>query len=239
MQWMILALWCLWMAICVRAGKRSLFRTSMAAGLVLSMGGQLALLGLDGMLTLETALPLHLCGLFGVLSIPLLFSLQGPLWEASAFLAAPCAACTLFFPAVIDCSHPQLMNLAFFQLHVLIALVPVFGYAIGKPLPMNPRRTLLLGSGYLWFVSLFNSFFHTNYLFLRTAPAGTPLAWLQTRGKGFYVCSLLLLCMAVFSLLQKLFVWLNGRRSPLTAGNSSAYSPYSRCTAPCTSRGRG
>lgn len=220
MQWLILLFWSLLMVFCVRAGRFFLLQKLMASALAASMVAQLILLGIDGMLSLETALPLHLCGLFGVLSIPLLFHPITPLWEASAFLAAPAAACTLFFPAVISCSHPILMRIAFSQLHVLIALVPVFLVLKGKPLPSNARRTFILGSGYLLFIWLFNTAAGTNYLFLRAAPAGTPLEWLLQRGTTAYICSLMMLCMPVFSCLQGLFCRINQRFSPLTAGNS-------------------
>ena len=220
MQWILLVLW-LAMALW---GPVRLVRPCMAAGLIASMLLQLALLSADGMLRLETALPLHLCGLFGVLSIFLVYRAPAPLWEAAVFLAAPAAGCTLFFPAIIACSHPGLMMAAFSQLHVLIALVPVFLFRTGKPLPMNPRRTLILGSGYLGFVGAFNRAFGTNYLFLRSAPAGTPLEWFFCRGTAFYVCSLLMLCMPLFTLIRSLCCQLNARRFSITAGNSSAYS---------------
>ena len=193
------------------------------------MGLQLWLLHLDGLLHLETALPLHLCGLFGVLSIPALWRMPAFLWESLAFLGAPAAFLTLFFPAVMPCSHPKLMAFAFYQLHALIALMPLYHTRTGKPLPKDPRRTLILGNGYLLLIGAFNRVFQTNYLFLRAAPLGTPLALLFSRGLPFYVCSLELLCMLAFLWLKRLF---------LTAGNSSSCSRYSHYTAPCTNRGR-
>jgi len=230
MQWMLLLLWSTAILLCTR--KRSgtgILRRMLALALAASMLLQLFLLGLDGLLMLETALPLHLCGLFGVLSIPLLWRAPSLVWEASAFLAAPAAFCTLFFPAVMACSHPVLMQFAFSQLHVLVALVPLFLWRTGKPLPEDPKRTFLAGNGYLLFVGVFNRIFQTNYLFLRAAPAGTPLAALFRRGGAFYICSLELICMLAFTWLRPLF----------TAGNKSSYNRYSRCTAPCTSRDRG
>ena len=227
------------MVICIQRGRLLFCRMALTTGLLTAMAGQLALLHLDGMLTLETALPLHLCGLFGILSIPLLFRTCTLLWESSAFLAAPSAACTLVFPAVIHCSHPLLMQLAFYQLHTLIALVPVFGFLTGKPLPANARRTFILGSGYLLFIWAFNNAFGTNYLFTRSAPSATPLQWLHQGGETFYLCALLMLCMPVFSCLQGLFCRLNQRRMQLTAGNSLPCNRYSRYTPPWSSPNRG
>ncbi len=176
-----------------------------ACALAASMLTQLTLLYIDGLLSIETALPLHLCGLFGVLSIPMLWHAPAPLYELSAFLAAPAAAITLLFPAVIRCSHPFWMIFAFQQLHTLVALTPVLIYRMGKPLPENPRRALILGNGYLLFMNAFNRAFGTNYLFLRAVPQGTPLAVLFSRGEAFYICALELLCMLVFLWLARLF----------------------------------
>ena len=185
-----------------RTGREGVVRGVMAVGLAASMAVQLALLRLDGQLTLQTGLPLHLCGLFGVLSIPmLLWRAPQPLYELSAFLAAPAAAVTLLFPAVIASSRPVLMRLAFLQLHVLVALTPVMLWRAGKPLPTDPRRALVLASGYLLAVAAFNRALNTNYLFLSAAPAGTPRKWLYVRGGGYYICALAMLCMVVLRLL--------------------------------------
>lgn len=200
---LLLALWggAVWWCA-GRVGREGVIRAAMAVGLAASMAVQLALLRLDGQLTLQTGLPLHLCGLFGVLSIPmLLWRAPQPLYELSAFLAGPAAAVTLLFPAVIASSRPVLMRLAFLQLHVLVAVTPVMLWRAGKPLPTDPRRALVLASGYLLAVAAFNRALNTNYLFLSAAPAGTPLKWLNVRGGGYYVCALAMLCMVVLRLL--------------------------------------
>ncbi len=160
---------------------------------------------------LAPGLPLPLCGLFGVLSIPMLWHAPAPLYELSAFLAAPAAALTLLFPAVVPSVHPWLMRLAFLQLHVLVALTPVYLHRRQKPLPTDPRRALVLGSGYLLAVSAFNRAFGTNYLFLSAAPAGTPLALLRARGGGAYVCALALVCMVAVVWLAKVYRALGAR----------------------------
>lgn len=172
------------------------------------MGMQLLLLHLDGLLTWEAMLPLHLCSLFGCLLLFFLPKSPPVLMEAVCFLGAPGALLTLFFPAVISCSHPVLMQLAFYQLHVLISLTPLYWHACKKQLPNDPRRTLILGSCYLVCISWFNRTFGTNYLFLRSAPAGTPLVWLASRGTLFYLCALEMLCMLVFSFLKPFYAYL-------------------------------
>lgn len=106
---------------------------------------------------------------------------------------------------MIASSRPVLMRLAFLQLHVLVALTPVMLWRAGKPLPTDPRRALVLASGYLLAVAAFNRALNTNYLFLSAAPAGTPLKWLYVRGGGYYVCALAMLCMVVLRLLAHVY----------------------------------
>ena len=67
-----------------------------------AMGGQLALLGVNGMLHLGTALPLHLCSLMGVLLYPALRCGSRRLWEISLYLGVPGGMGALMFPAILD-----------------------------------------------------------------------------------------------------------------------------------------
>ncbi len=219
-----------WACVITAGRGRGWLRPLLGAALAASMGMQLLLLHMDGLLTIETALPLHLCSLFGILSIFLLWHTPAWLYEMQMFLAAPAAFITLFFPAVIRCSHPLLMRLSFYRLHVLLSLMPLYHFGMKKPLPVDPRRTLLWGSGYVLAVSAFNRAFHTNYLFLRAAPIGTPLAFFMEKGVVFYLCALGMLCMPVMRWLSRLY---------LTAGSRSSCSRCNCRTAPCTSRDRG
>ena len=202
MQWLLLALW----SYGIWTGKVK--AAAIRLGLLSSMGMQLLLLHLDGLFTWEAVLPLHLCSLFGCLLLFFLHISPPVLVEAVCFLGAPGALLTLFFPAVISCSYPVLMRLAFYQLHVLVSLAPLYWYACKKPLPNDPRRTLIWGSGYLVCISWFNRTFGTNYLFLRFAPDDTPLEWLASSGTLFYLCAMELLCMLVFSFLKPFYAYL-------------------------------
>ncbi|MEG0640260.1 MAG: YwaF family protein [Clostridia bacterium] len=196
MQWLMLFGWGMLAIYGGQNHARAAFvRCLMTAGLAVSMLSQLYLLWLDGLFSLATALPLHLCSLMGVLSVPLLWRAPSWLMEFSLLLGAPCAFLALCFPAILTSPWPLLMSLSFYRLHVLIICVPLFCLRMGKPLPAKPQRTFCIGNGYLLMVSLFNHFFLTNYLFLQRAPQGTPLAWLFLRGGAFYVCALELLCM--------------------------------------------
>lgn len=206
MQWLLLAVWSA-LILCLAHRNARWLRPMLAMGLTGAMGTQLMLLMLDGLFTWQAALPLHLCSLFGVLCIPMLWRAPALLVEAVCFLGAPGALLTLFFPAVLRCSHPLMMQWAFYQLHVLVALMPLYFVQTGKPLPTDPRRTLVLGNGYLVLISLINRIFDANYLFLRAAPAGTPLEWLFRHGMPTYLCALEMLCMLVFSWLRPLYAY--------------------------------
>ncbi|MEG1775069.1 MAG: YwaF family protein [Clostridia bacterium] len=204
-----MAIWVFLTLLLAHAGWRGiLMRCLITGGLAVSMLTQVWLLWLDGQLSLATALPLHLCSLFGVLSAALVW--LRPLWlfHLSLLLGAPCAFMALCFPAVIDNSRQFMMSLAFYRLHTLILCAPLLLAKEGLALPTNAQGSFLLANGYLLFVALFNRLFTTNYLFLAAAPAGTPLAALFARGEAFYVCALELCAMLVMAWLAHLYAWL-------------------------------
>lgn len=232
-RWLTLAAWC---ALCLWArGKyrAALFGAAYTLAVALSMLTQLRLLHADGMLSLSTALPLHLCSLMGVLSPLIIWRSPAWLYELSYFLGAPCALATLLFPAMVASSRPALMAAAFYRLHALVALAPVYARAQGKPLPTDPRRAFVIGNGYLLLVSAVNRLLDTNYLFLRYAPVGTPLEWLARGGGGAYILALELLCMLLMRALASM--------ARAIEGNRRACTPCSRRSAPCTTppRARG
>ena len=70
------------------------------AGLAVSMAGQEVLLVQDGLWSLQTGLPLHLCGMMGLCSLPLLWLRPRGLLCFSLLLGAPCALLALCFPAL-------------------------------------------------------------------------------------------------------------------------------------------
>lgn len=206
MRWMGLLLW---MQLAVyggrRPGRRRLTAATLTAGLAVSMAGQMFLLWQDGLLSLQTGLPLHICGMMAVLSIPFLWLRPRWLYGLSLYLGMPCAAMALVFPAVIACSRPLLMAAHFDRLHGLILACGLFVAAQQKPLPRSGAPAFLWGSGYLLFVWRMNFALGSNYLFLRAAPRGTPLEWIVARGEGFTLCSYLMLAMLLIRLMMD--VW--------------------------------
>lgn len=206
MQWIQLLVWgglTYWAA---RQDRRAaLWPWVLSLGILLSMGIQMALLAEVGQLHIGTALPLHLCAMTGLLTVPMLLRPSGPLYAFSMFLGAPCALLALCFPAIVPCNRPWLMATAFFRLHALILCGPLFLRLRGFPWPRDPRGVFLAACGYLLLVAAFNRLFHTNYMFLSRPPAGTPLAWLAQGGGVGYLCSLTLLAMVTLALLAALY----------------------------------
>ena len=242
MGWVSFGWWGLAVLYGLRQPERSrAVRWALAAGLAVSMAGQEALLVQDGLWSLQTGLPLHLCGLMGLCSLPLLWRRPRGLLCFTLLLGAPCAFLALCFPAVIGCSRPFLMRLHFNRLHSLILWAAVFVLGENpKPLTLwEARKTLLWASGYLWAVQLCNEWLPANYLFLRAAPEGTPLEWLHQKGQGVYLCSLWLLGGLCLRWMRDLWnALLPGLAALTAAGNRSAYSRCSRSTLPCTTPDR-
>jgi len=164
----------------------------------LAMGTQIYLVIEAGYPLLNTALPLHICGMAGILTAPVLYTNLKPLRAFYGFIGMPGALMALIFPAVMQSEQQGLMNAAFYTLHGLIVVCGVI--AIFKKPRLSPRDAFLsygLGVAFAFFVFGFNCFFHTNYLFLAFPPFGTPLEWLFKRGQAAYILSLLLLAFAV------------------------------------------
>lgn len=242
MGWLSFGWWGLAVLYGLRQPERSrAVRWALAAGLAVSMAGQEALLVQEGLWSLQTGLPLHLCGMMGLCSLPLLWLRPRGLLCFTLLLGAPCAFLALCFPAVIGCSRPFLMSLHFGRLHSLIFWAAVFSFG-EKPKPLTlweARKTLLWASGYLWAVQLCNEWLPANYLFLSAVPAGTPLEWLAQRGRGFYLCSLWLLGCLCLRWMRDFWNALPPFFAALTAaGNRSACNRCSRSTSPCTSPDR-
>lgn len=178
----------------------------LACGLVCSMACQLWLLHLDGLLTLRTALPLHLCSFSAIACVFLCLRFQKGLYHFLLLLGVPGALMALVFPSVLPCSHPLLMRCAFTQLHALIPATALFLHTQQKPLPGDPRNAFLLGNGLVLLAACINQLTGSNYLFLHAAPGGTPLALLIRQGYAVYIAGLEILCMLLMQWLCFLYL---------------------------------
>ncbi len=176
-----------------RHAKRLQAAASLAVSIVvpLCMATQIYLLWKMGLAGIGTALPLHLCSFMGVLTPFMLLTKSISLLEFTLFLGVPGAAAALIFPAVMPSPWPFAMETAFYSLHALIVLAPFLRMANGtRPRQMALGRVFLWGNILLLLVMGFNSIFQTNYFFLRNAPTGTPLYFLQSLGQAAYVAAL-------------------------------------------------
>ena len=212
-----------------RTERRKITAAVLSGGLILSMAGQLFLLWQDGLLNLSTGLPLHICGMMAVLSLPMLWMRPGRLLEMSLYIGMPCALMALLFPAVIHCSRPLLMAGHFNRLHGLILCCGAFAFLKEKTLPGDGKTAFLLGSVYLWGIWFLNPVLGSNYLFLRAVPAGTPLVWLMEKGQMCLLFGYEMLAMVMIRLLRSVYETLT------FAGSRRAYSRSRRYSLPCTS----
>lgn len=170
------------------------------------MGSQLWLLYLDGQLSLQTGLPLHLCSFSAALCLLLYLRFHTRLYHFVLLLGVPGALMALLFPSVTASSHPWLMKTAFVRLHALIPASALYWLAQKKPLPEDPRGAFLLGNGLVLLAACTNRLTGSNYLFLQAAPQGTPLALLIRQGYPVYIAGLEILCMLVMRLLCPLYL---------------------------------
>ena len=152
-----------------------------------AMAVQEGVLLASGMLAWQTGLPLHLCSMMGVLSLPMLLSGRRFLWHLSIYLGLPGAAMALLFPAVLPTPWPLVTELSFFALHAGLILAPLLPLCLGqRPSPMGAVTSggFLLAVGVA--VIALNDRLGSNYLFVSWAIPGTPLGMLARWGLTGY-----------------------------------------------------
>lgn len=186
---------------CIRRNPRAYRRFAWLLGLLIAgaMLIQEGVLLLSGLMTWANSLPLHLCSLMGVLTLPMLLTRRRTLCSAALFLGVPGAVLALVFPAVLATPWPILTAAAFHTLHAGLICAPLLPIALGwRPVPSDALRAggVLVAAGLL--ALLVNPVCGGNYLFLAGPIAGTPLAWLGQWGLLPY--RLLLAGLAAFTL---------------------------------------
>lgn len=210
------------MGMPLAARRRYRIASAGLGGLILTaMAMQELLLLKAGLLTWQTGLPLHLCSLMGLLTLPMLWTRQPLLLNVSFFAGIPGAALALVFPAVVDTPWPRITALAFDALHAGLVCAPLLPMAMGwRPEPGGAHGawwTLLLAACVVSFV---NGVTGANYLFLAGPVDGTPLVFLARWGSRVYRLLLMMLTTLVLTaeaallhLLQRLR--LQGRGVPM------------------------
>lgn len=201
---------------------------ALCAGLLVCMGAQQWALWRSGLLSLQTALPLHLCGAFAVLCLPMTWLRLRALYDLIWLLGTPCALLALVFPAVLPVRDALAMRLGFYGVHVLIPCCALLlRLETDWALPQRGHGALVALNLFAAAVQGINHALGCNYLFLRLAPEKTPLAFLQAKGQGVYVFSLELLAMLLLTLLPALYTVINrGSKPPHSrSGRHSSPSP--------------
>lgn len=192
MQYLILALLLLWTRCAcrrIRQSPRLYRRCAWTLGLLVyaAMLTQEAVLLLSGQLDWSSGLPLHLCSLLGVLTLPMLLTCSRILCSAALFIGVPGAALAVIFPAVLRTPWPMLTAIAFHTLHAGLICAPWLVIARGwRPAAADAWRAglVLLAAGAAAMVV--NPLVGGNYLFLAVPVPGTPLAWLGQWGIWAY-----------------------------------------------------
>ena len=201
---------------CPAPARRLYMRAAWSLGLAAyaAMAAQELILLLDGRLRWSNVLPLHLCSLMGLLTLPMLLTRRRMLWHWSLFLGMPGAALALLFPSILATSQPEVTALAFHLLHCVVLLAPLLPFSLGiRPRPSGAVCSMLFLL-VLGFIDLgVNALTGGNYLFLEAPASGTPLAWMARRGVSAYRLMLAGATLLVLGA-EALAVWLAGRKHP-------------------------
>lgn len=205
---------------CLAPARRLYRRTAWCLGLTAyaAMAAQELILLSDGLLRLSNALPLHLCSLMGLLTLPMLLTQSRLLWHWTLYLGMPGAALALLFPAILETSMPEATALAFHLLHCTVFLAPILPLGLGmRPRPAGAVWSAALLAGLSCAAMGANALTGGNYLFLE-APVVAPLARMARHGPAAYRLALAGCALLVLGM-EALAVWLmTRRRRKLSAG---------------------
>ena len=161
-------------------------------------------------------LPLQLCDLTVWLTVFTLIALHQAIFEFTFFAGLSGAAVALIWPDLWAplCSYPSIY---FFAAHGLIvaSMIALAWSGALRPKPGCILRSMVVLNVYTAFVGLFNTWYHTNYMYLCEKPEGPSL--LDRMGPWpWYIVSGELVALALFALLWLPF-WAGGRVSKTAA----------------------
>lgn len=131
---------------------------------------------LQGELAWRYALPLQLCDAAGIAAVVALLTRHQRAFELAWFWALAGATQALLTPPLAD-GPATLNSVRYFALHAVIVATPLY---LGPGLGMRPRRgawwrTALLTLLFALFVGAIDWALDANYMWLRSAPAGSIL----------------------------------------------------------------
>lgn len=177
--------------------------------------GAAALLGVsmlttEGMLLWQgrwqEAIPLHLCSVSAILAFFAALGARGHALDFLWYLGLPGALLALIFPAPAISSYQALFDAAYMVTHAMIVIIPLFLMHRGAwPRPERTRYMMLALQGLAFAAFAVNHALGTDFLFLSSPPAGTPLEAVYRLGAPLYYLALegmmLALCLAQSRLL--------------------------------------
>jgi len=168
-------------------------------------------------------LPLHLCGI-QIFLMPLMIKTKWPLMKNFVYLTAfPGALAALLFNETVFYKYPvfHFQSIQTFVIHTLIMIVPVFLMVFDGFRPqlkyILPSTALLAGVAV--FDGVVNVFTGGNYLFIASAPADTPIAWIaDVTGWPGYIPVMIGLVIIIWLLLVLPFSIAEKINAPLKSG---------------------
>lgn len=187
----------LWLGLSLRRfvrQRQTLFRRSVYGVLILlCMAGQLLCLLKDGLLSVYTALPLHLCSFSGLLAWPALCFNKPFLSRFLNRLGRAGAALALLFPAPLKTSLPFFSEGCFYLLHTLLVFLPLSFYNRDE----GAWGAVLLALALVLLALTVDAALGANYLFLREIAQGTPFGFLNDVSPGVRAALFFVLMAAV------------------------------------------
>lgn len=131
----------------------------------------------NGIWSVSTSLPLHLCGVAVVLSAVMLVNNNYKLYELNYFWGLGGAIQALLTPDIGIYSYPHFRFFQFFISHGLIILASLYltfiaGY---RPTIKSIRRVFIITNIYMVFIAGFNWLTQANYLFICHKPVDGSL----------------------------------------------------------------
>ncbi|PKM87122.1 MAG: TIGR02206 family membrane protein [Firmicutes bacterium HGW-Firmicutes-10] len=170
-------------------------------------------------------LPLHLCGI-QIFLMPLMLKTRSPLLKNFVYLTAfPGALAALLFNETVFYKYPvfHFQSIQTFVIHTLIMIVPIFMMVFEE---FRPKLNYILPStALLALIAVFNGVVNIitggNYLFIATAPADTPIAWIaDVTGWPGYIPVMIVLVIIIWLIMVLPFIILEKHNAPLRT------SPY-------------
>lgn len=167
-------------------------------------------------------LPLHLCGI-QIFLMPLMIKTKHPLLKNFVYLTAfPGALAALLFNETVFYKYPvfHFQSIQTFVIHTLIMIVPIFLMVFDG---FRPKLKYILPStALLALIAVFDGVVNVitggNYLFIASAPADTPIAWVaDITGWPGYIPVMIVLVVVIWLILVIPFSVVEKLNAPLTS----------------------